>query len=335
MQRSVAKFTKNRAMLLDGQKDSASLSQKQKDGLTNLFQTPIFMVFLPRSQSIAPPSWVARYVRVTDDGGREVTCRRGRPQLIKLVFESSGDFVKGGTWKLSGPNLEPSKIQCVAFSAAQPADTSHVPWCLDQYEDADDTETDQEPNPDDDALDESEDEDMYMHAPAGFENHNHENEMCSGSEVEDQPDEMAWQGDVANHEKADNEEAPEDDEAAPIHRPRSKHMSPEWLCMVTEGFIDKLPHVKGSTIGRHASSGAWSARYPAISGLRHFARHFGEQRTPMSALLQCMVWLVEQHLDRQQDESFAVLAEELKARLEACFQLLGFETIRSSQTYRC
>lgn len=322
MQRAVAKFTRARAKVLAGEKSCDQLSPKQKRELDTLFATPIFNVFLPRSQTIASPSWLAKHVRETDNGGREVMCKRGRPQLFQLNFQPSllsnsveVDYVTGGSFSIEAVNIQRSNIQCVALH--QEEQGAAPEWRLENYEDVDDEEDEAEENQsdEDDSGRESADEDQHLHAPGGFEVSGHDQGF--GSDVEDAPDEAVWEGGVEFTEDEDRRDPHEEEQGdghSAIFRPRGKHASSEFQQMVHEGFIGRLPQVKGSTIGRHTSNSAWSAQYPFHGGHRHFARHFGAARSALSALLQCMEWLAEQHFNDCPTDSGAALVQELQAR---------------------
>ena len=327
IQRTVSKFTKDRSALLLDVSDPNGLSAKQKADLDTLFGTKIWHVFLPRSQSIASPAWMRKSVRVKDDGSREVTCRRGRPQLFSLIFtpdmtsEGVVDYVTGGTFAISGSGLEPSKIRCVVLKHTEPLP---LQWALEGYDDADAEEEDAAAEAEDDGGDESsEEQDVNLHMPDGLQRPCHDEGLHSGSELDVVDDAEAdecyevWSGgceDVETVEPMAAEHTDAINVSNAILRPRGKEASEEWIIFVQEGWAERLPKVVGSTIGRHSSKSAWSTRYPTSNGLRHFARHWGEHRSRLSALLQCAAWLCEQHYLHTQSEDIAKLTQELLAR---------------------
>ncbi|CAK9061724.1 ATP-dependent RNA helicase eIF4A [Durusdinium trenchii] len=136
-----------------------------------------------------------------------------------------------------------------------------------------------------------------------------EDEDGEASEVFWEPHEANTEVDIAEHPLA--------------LRPRGKHTSKEWAQAVQEGWVDKLPYVKGTTLARYSKNLAWSTKYPTEDGMRHFLRSFPAQRTPFVALLQCMEWLVQQHY--RKCGTHLSLTAELRDRLKMekdCFHPL-------------
>ncbi len=316
VQRFVSKFTKNRSDILA--KDSGpALSAKQMSQLRTLFDTPIYMVFLPRVQSMASPSWLKKHLITKDNGEREVTCKRGRPQLLKLTFAAASaedgtvDYINGGQFNLEGPHVPPSPIQCVALTPGEPSQ----PWRLTEYEDDDDDEVDapegadENPEEEENDMSDSVSQDAEMHAPQGLEKAQAQIHMEQLEDYfSDSGDEfLAWGYGPTKKKDALGTGADDaaDDMTAektlqPTHevlRPRGKLTSAEWLLLEREGFIDRLPQVAYTTISKHKKSGAWSTKYPTDGGMFHFSRAYGRQRTPLVALLLCLEWLVDRHLE--------------------------------------
>lgn len=330
VQRSVSKFTKSRSDIL-GKDSEPALSAKQMSQLQTLFDTPMYMVFLPRVQSMASPSWLKKHMITKDNGEREVTCKRGRPQLLKLMFEAARtedgavDYINGGQFKLAGPNVPPSPIQCVALTPEEPS----RPWRLEEYEDDDDDEVDvpegADENPEEENdMSDSVSQDAEMLAPQGLEKAQVQTHMEQLEGLSDSGDEfLAWRYEP---EETEALETPADDmtakqtlqmtTAAEVLRPRGKLTSAEWLLLEREGFIDRLPQVQYTTISKHKKFGAWSTKYPADGGMIHFSRSYGEQRTPLVALLLCLEWLVDRHLETvlAGGDDFKILRQQLETR---------------------
>eukprot|EP00438_Fugacium_kawagutii_P012202 Skav207860 [mRNA] locus=scaffold1988:72409:76968:- [translate_table: standard] len=346
VQRSVTKFTRSRSQLLAGVRDPGHLTEKQVQALRKLFSSKMWMVFLPRSQSMALPSWLAKHTRLKDNGDMELTTNRNKPQLLCMEFEAAVnegdvvDYIHGGEFSISGPQFPPSKVRCVAL---QPSESSSAPeWRLENY-DVDDVEADQEDpsahgaDEEDEAdafQDTSDEEDENLHAPADFFDvgHGFEGDQEAGSDLEsldgEEPQET-WCCDAEEvldvnaaptHAQAENLEGDEQAISAPIQRPRGKLDAAEWKLLAEEGWFDKLPHVAGTTLSKHSKQQAWSSKY----GSEHFARHISEHRSAVVALLMCMEWLVEKHYLKSGDEKMAALHQELKMRryIEDCLPMV-------------
>lgn len=337
MQRSVSKFTRQRSQLLSGKSNTNELTTKQKDALKKLFDTVIYHVFLPKTQCVAPPTWMAKHVKVKANGEREVTCKRGRPQLFTLQFFPATRsraliYEKGGKFKIGGPNMPQSEIRCVALKGDEHDEHAAPQWRLENY-DADDEENASELNRDsaDEEVDSfanatSAEEDVEMHEPEGHILRGHDAGVVSGSDLEEEnneeeePVEM-WQGSPNENDSGEaHADCPDGNAGGDAHaqslilRPKLKHETKEWETLHDEGWIDKLPKVSGTTLSHHKQVGAWSTRYPLDGGPRHFARHYNENRTAMSALLQCVEWMVLQHYEKTGDEKMAALHQQLQAR---------------------
>ena len=310
MQRAVSKFTQKRAKELAGVRDLAGLSEKQVEALESLFREKIWMVFLPRTQSIAPPSWMDKFVRIKDNGDREIKCKRGRHQLLQMEFqphqtEHGPDYIQGGDFFIAGPQIPSSQVRCMALQASG----SEAPqWRLENYDVDDVDEPDEE-----EAADEgtSAEEDERLHQPAGFQNFVPDHDQ-SGSEieiVEGEEEEVlevwGWQAEAMETKPQDIHETPA------ILRPRGKHSAEEWKLLDEEGWMEKLPCVPGTTLSKHKKQNAWSTKY----GNWHFARHATESRSPLLALLLCMAWLVEQHFNHCPSDELAALHQQLLARI--------------------
>eukprot|EP00438_Fugacium_kawagutii_P029399 Skav223380 [mRNA] locus=scaffold2634:201140:209818:- [translate_table: standard] len=325
VQRAVAKFTRSRSQILSGEKEVSKLSDKQKTQLQALFDGRIYHVFLPRTQCVAPPSWMAKHVRTTDAGEKEVTCKRGRPQLFSLKFTADltengqMDYFQGGKFSLTGPNIAESPIRCVALRlAGEDGEDSAPQWRLENYDGEDEDSEAGEAEEDD--MSESSEEDQ-MQAPRG-----HELGYRSGSDMEAfddwedlQEDEGVeiWRGGPDDKQPLQVGTAEEPTgTSSPILRPRAKHESAEWQLLEDEGWFQQLPQIQGTTLSRHNHIGAWSSRYPTPAGMRHCARHFGETKSALVALLECMAWMVSQHFTHGgKDDDYAVLHQRLLARI--------------------
>lgn len=327
VQRAVAKFTRSRSNLLCGEKEAANLSDKQKTQLQALFDARIYHVFLPRSQCVAPPSWMAKHVRTTDAGGKEVTCKRGRPQLFSIKFtadltDGQTDYINGGKFSLTGPNIAESPIRCVALKLTGEDGEEGAPqWRLENYDEVEDEDSQGEAE-EDELLSESSEEDA-LQAPRG-----HELGYRSGSDMEacfddwedlqeeDEGVEM-WRGSPDNKPPMQTGTAEmETGTSSPIHRPRAKHESAEWKRLEEEGWFKELPQIPGTTLSRHNQICAWSSRYPTPAGMRHCARHFNESKSAFVALLECVAWMVSQHFQYGgKDDAVAALHQRLLARI--------------------
>ncbi|CAK9118440.1 unnamed protein product, partial [Durusdinium trenchii] len=255
LQRAVAKFTKERSKLVqDGAGND--LTRKQKDSLSSLFAKPIWMVFLPRKQKVAPPLWMQKHTKIDQHGSMVVTCKRGKPQLLELRFRpvtlsggSEVNYVSGGEFYLSGPNFPAALVKCVALQAS---DAAAAPWRLEEYDDdnADEEGSDGEQSSDHPSATESAEQDEVLEPPARWQpDRLYENFEGSDCERHD-----LWkpEGQVeAEESEAEFCEAAEEDHGA-ISRPRGKTTSAEWLQVVAEGWTYKMPTVENSTLGRRA-----------------------------------------------------------------------------------
>eukprot|EP00434_Breviolum_minutum_P031218 symbB.v1.2.027609.t1/scaffold2843.1/size69054/7 len=235
------------------------------------------------------------------------------------------DYINGGQFKLAGPNVPPSPIQCVALTPEEPS----RPWRLEEYEDDDDDEVDvpegADENPEEENdMSDSVSQDAEMLAPQGLEKAQVQTRMEQLEGLSDSGDEfLAWRYEP---EETEALETPADDmtakqtlhmtTAAEVLRPRGKLTSAEWLLLEREGFIDRLPQVQYTTISKHKKFGAWSTKYPADGGMIHFSRSYGEQRTPLVALLLCLEWLVDRHLETvlAGGDDFKILRQQLETR---------------------
>ena len=279
------------------------------------------MVFLPKKQKVAVPAWMHKHTKM-ENGKMVVTCKRGQPHLLQLRFQPatlSGpdeiNYVSGGDFYLSGPNFPSALVKCVALRAS---DTAAAPWRLEEYDDNDDNEgeSDQDDHSSDQST-ESASPDEELQPPANWQFHLHlEQESDSDCELRDlgQP---AGQEEVQKDEADMQSEACEEkEEDGQIVRPRGKLTAPEWVQVVSEGWVSKMPTVPDSTLGRHSQKGAWSARYPGKGGPQYCSRSFGTLRTPVCALLQCMAWLVSTHAKTvvAEREHWRALARELSTR---------------------
>ena len=246
---------------------------------------------------MAPPSWLVKHLRTKDDGEKEVTSKRGKPQLLKLKFTpdtlqtGEKDYAAYGSFHISGPNFPPCRCKCMAVEGEV-----EVPaWRLEEY--GDDSESDEAGDEEDERIDHSSPsssdiEDAKLIPPPEQLAHERAFGHCAASASEDEdrePGEVVWEPETQDEEIA---------EQPLVQRPRGKHLSEEWIQAVEEGWVDKLPQVKGTTLARHSKSNAWSTKYPTKEGMRHFMRSFNtstQRRSPFLALLQCMEWLVQQH----------------------------------------
>lgn len=332
MQRSVAKFTRQRSQILHGKSTPKEISEKQKDQLRKHFSTVIYHVFLPKTQCIAPPSWVAKHVKVSSNGKREVTCKKGRPQLFTLKFTPSKtrgvvDYLQGGKFHIGSENMPESEIRCVALNG----DGNSAPqWRLETYDANDEDPAELDNDSENEEVDSfanatSAEEDVEIHEPEDHIVRAHDAGLQSGSDLEEEnnEEEELWQGHQDGHDAADVQND------AAIVRPKLKRETKEWMILKDEGWMDKLPKVSGTTLSHHQHIQAWSTRYPLNEAVRHFARHYSETRTAMSALLQCMEWMVLQHYEKTGEEKAAALHQQLQARRQledyTCTTILQIE----------
>ncbi|CAK9029025.1 unnamed protein product [Durusdinium trenchii] len=217
----------------------------------------------------------------------------------EVAFQSGGEFF------ISGPNFAASEVRCVALEQTSdlPA-AGAAPWRLDNYDFEDDEEQEDTEEEQDDDGEESAQADEELQPPSGW-----QAEMLPENghvSSDDEPDEVyeLWGGKTKSSKDLTSEQVPgvakpdEADESQVaegqvIHRPRGKMTSEEWMLLEKEGWVQKLPQVQDTTLGRHEKSSAWSAKYPHPHGQQQYvSRSFGSIRTPLQALLECMHWLV-------------------------------------------
>ncbi|CAK9039841.1 unnamed protein product, partial [Durusdinium trenchii] len=216
----------------------------------------------------------------------------------EVAFQSGGEFF------ISGPNFAASEVRCVALEQTSdlPA-AGAAPWRLDNYDFEDDEEQEDTEEEQDDDGEESAQADEELQPPSGW-----QAEMLPENghvSSDDEPDEVyeLWGGKIKSSKDLTSEQVPgvakpdEADESQVaegqvIHRPRGKMTSEEWMLLEKEGWVQKLPQVQDTTLGRHEKSSAWSAKYPHPHGQQQYvSRSFGSIRTPLQALLECMHWL--------------------------------------------
>ena len=215
--------------------------------LTELFEKPLFIVWLRGKQQVAPDRWVSKYTKVVDEK-LVVTNSRVKFNVLKLLFTPPVDIMSpsGGVFTIEGDDLPKSRVACLASLCSQAPEAPLIP--LVPYSDDEESLVEEGEGEDE----EEEDVNEAMVEPESMAPVDHEdlqNEADDDSDAQSLcMDDERWEtGQV--HESNPSKQ-------------KKFHISAEYMVLHKEGLIGKLPNITNAGLGRH-EEGAWSAHYPA------------------------------------------------------------------------
>ena len=223
--------------------DAGEQTDKLVQSLSELFDQPLFIIWLRGKQCVAPDRWVSKYTKVVDKE-MQLLNKRCKVNILKLVFVPPADTMSrsGGGFTIEGDGFPKARVCCLSALSTAAPEANLVP--LVPY--SDDEESLVGENDDEEEVNEA------MVEPGGLAPVDHEDVQ----QEDDASDNDAQSLDMED----EGWETGEVGESNPAKQ-KKFHLSEEYRLLNEEGLMKELPNIVNAGLGRH-DEGAWSAHYP-------------------------------------------------------------------------